>query len=337
MVLVLTYLSECGSARSRDVAQKLPFISPKYASLVLTRCSRRGFVSRQPYKQGREHGYVYKLTNKGAEWILYKFSQKRTHYRKPPKQVGNEDVPVQNVMILEPNGTRQENEAFTFLKNELSLVASLNLYSNACQSQKQQFNVQKERDFWGTLALIRLSRDNDAIRHLCREHLSKSSGRNQKEKAATSSGSLRGSWSTAPETKPGFESRSVKFFQRGQLQGLKHGLKLGIAIGETRQLKRDQNALLTILNKKFRSRNFNNTHITTLPMASAKTPKIEKPTKVTSKPASTPQNIAVKEPGEDKDDWTEMNCWWRHLPKEYIKYDAHPRALDFSRTSLFMH
>jgi len=80
---------------------------------------------------------------------------------------------------------------------------------------------------------------------------------------------------------------------------------------------RDQNAVLTILKKKFRSPNFNNTHITTLQMASAKTPKIQEPTEATSKPAPTPQNVAVEEPREDEDDWDEMNRWWRHLPESY--------------------
>lgn len=288
---------------------------------MLTRCYRRGFVSRQPYKQGRGHGYVYRLTNKGAEWILYKFSQKRPHHRKPPQQVRKEGNPVHNVMVLEPNRTRQENEALTLLKKRLSILASstrFNLYSDLCQSQKQQPNASEERDFWVVLAMRKLIRHNEATRYLRWEYLNRSSDRNQKEKAVTSSGSSRGSWSTASETRPRFESRPVESFQRGQLQGLKHALELGIPIGETRQLKRDQDQLLTILEKKFRSRNFNNTHTTTLPTASAKTSKIEKPTEATSKPVSTPQNIAVEEPKEDWDDWTEMNSWWRHLPKSKI-------------------
>jgi len=218
-------------------------------------------------------------------------------------------------MMLNPNETRQENETFTSLKEGISLLAYWNLCSNLCQSQKQQLNASEERDFWVVLALKKLIRHNDATRYLWWKHLSKSSGRNQKEKAATSSGSLRGSWSTSSETRPRSESRSVEFFQRGQLQGLKHGLELGIPIGETRQLKRDQNQLLTTLEKKIRSRNFNNANITTLPMVSAKTSKTEKPTEATSKPASTPQNIAVEEPKEDEDDWAEMNSWWRHISK----------------------
>lgn len=92
---------------------------------------------------------------------------------------------------------------------------------------------------------------------------------------------------------------------------MKLGLKLGILIGETRQFSRNQNALLrTILNKKFGSRNFNDTQITTLQMSSAKTSKIENHTEATSKLVSAPQNIVVEEPGEDKDDCTEVNCWW---------------------------
>lgn len=75
MFLVLTYLAESGPTKSGEVAERLK-ISCKYASLVLTRCYRRRFVSRRPYKRGRERGYVYQLSDKGAEWLLYKASHK---------------------------------------------------------------------------------------------------------------------------------------------------------------------------------------------------------------------------------------------------------------------
>ena len=76
MFLVLTYLAESGPTKSGEVAERLK-ISCKYASLVLTRCYRRRFVSRRPYKRGRERGYVYQLSDKGAEWLLYKASHKK--------------------------------------------------------------------------------------------------------------------------------------------------------------------------------------------------------------------------------------------------------------------
>ena len=318
MFLILAHLAECRLATSRDVTQQLSFISPKYASLALTRCYRRGFVSRQPYKRGREHGYIYKLTNKGAEWVLYKHSQmtkEDQRDKKPQKHVGNKGIPVQNVMILKPDGNRQKDNAFTFLKIGLKL-AFLNLCYNLYQSQKQQHNALRERDFYGILALIRWSRNDDAIRYLWWEHLKKSSGRNQKEKTAASLESLRRPWSTASETRPRFESRPVEFFQRGQLQGLKYGLELGMAIGETRQLMQDQNALLTILKKEFRSPSLNNAYVTTLQTVSTETSKIQKPTEATSKSAFTPQNITVEESRENEDDWAEMNYWWQNLPKQ---------------------
>jgi len=268
---------------------------------VLTRCSRRGFVSRRPYKQGREHGYIYKLKNKGAEWVLYKFSHKTNDDqcdRKPPKQVGNEAIPAQYVVMLNPN---ENNKAFTFPQIELPILTVLNLCSKAYQSQRQQLNASRElNDFLVDLALLRARRRRDFADYLWWEQERKSSGGNQKEKT------------TSP---PRSSCRSVEFFQRAQLQGFKLGLELGIPIGETRQLLQNQNALLrTIQNKQFRSRSFNNTHITTLQTASAKT-QIEKPKEAKSKPVSTPQNITVEEPREDKDDWVEMNRWWRHLPE----------------------
>jgi len=76
MLLVLAFLAESGPAESRKVAEAHTFLSPKYVSLVLTRCYRRGFVSRRPFKRGRVRGYVNELTDEGAEWIMYKASGK---------------------------------------------------------------------------------------------------------------------------------------------------------------------------------------------------------------------------------------------------------------------
>lgn len=75
IILVLMYLSESGPAPSGEVAESLKF-SRKHASALLSRCFRRGFVSRRPYNRGRVRGYIYELAEKGVRWVLYKTSQK---------------------------------------------------------------------------------------------------------------------------------------------------------------------------------------------------------------------------------------------------------------------
>jgi len=229
--------------------------------------------------------------------------------------------------MLNPNETRQNNKAFAFPETGLSLLTALRLCFNAYQSQRRQLDASKELDFLVDLALLRSRSRDDFACYLWWEQDRKSSGRNQKEETVSFPESLRGSWSTGPETVPWFESRSVEFFRRGQLQGLKLGLELGTLFGETRQRMRNQDARLSILSKKFRRRSSNNTHITTLQMSPTKIPKIVKPTEVASRVVSAPQNIAVEELGEDEDDWAEINCWWRHLPKSYIRQVAHTRDI----------
>jgi len=103
MSLVLVYLAESGPAKSGEVAEGLKSlrISCKYASLVLTRCYRRRFVSRRPYKRGRERGYVYQLSDKGAEWLLYKASQKNgdLHDGKPVAEVEERSIDSPRLVI----------------------------------------------------------------------------------------------------------------------------------------------------------------------------------------------------------------------------------------------
>lgn len=56
MFLALGYLVEYGPATSADFAGKYVDLSREHASMVLSRCHRRGFVSRQPYKRARTFG-----------------------------------------------------------------------------------------------------------------------------------------------------------------------------------------------------------------------------------------------------------------------------------------
>ena len=104
MLLVLTYLAESGPAKSGEVVEGLKSlrISGKYASLVLTRCYRQRFVSRRPYKRGRERGYVYQLSDKGAEWLLYKASHKKEadiHDRKPVAEIEERSIDSPRLVV----------------------------------------------------------------------------------------------------------------------------------------------------------------------------------------------------------------------------------------------
>jgi DNA-binding HxlR family transcriptional regulator len=85
ILTVLCHLCELNRASSREVAESFGFSSVKYLSLTLSRCKRRGFVDREPYQSGKEHGYVYWLTEKDAEWILRKVevNEKDSGPRKP--------------------------------------------------------------------------------------------------------------------------------------------------------------------------------------------------------------------------------------------------------------
>ncbi len=71
MFLALCRLAESETATSREVAEGLGVSGhAKYISLVLPVFKDGQQLARAPYKSGRLHGYVYKLTNKGAEWVL---------------------------------------------------------------------------------------------------------------------------------------------------------------------------------------------------------------------------------------------------------------------------
>lgn len=82
MLLVLVYLAEAKSGESREIADKLR-VSPKRVSVLLGRCLGRGLVTRTPYKRGRERGYTYALSEKGAQWILHRVSKKEKQLSSP--------------------------------------------------------------------------------------------------------------------------------------------------------------------------------------------------------------------------------------------------------------
>jgi hypothetical protein len=76
MMLVLSYLAEVDSAKSGEVAEHVNLTLP-HVSLLLGRCWKRRLVDRTAYKRGRVRGFIYKLTERGADWLLYKASSKK--------------------------------------------------------------------------------------------------------------------------------------------------------------------------------------------------------------------------------------------------------------------
>lgn len=50
-------------------------IGLKYASVLLGRCKKRGWVDRSAKKMGKRGGYIYSLSEKGVGWITRKISK----------------------------------------------------------------------------------------------------------------------------------------------------------------------------------------------------------------------------------------------------------------------
>jgi DNA-binding MarR family transcriptional regulator len=131
MLIVLVHLAEVGSAESGEVADSLGF-NRKYISVVLSRCSRRRFVSRTAYRRGRERGYIYKLNEKGAQWILHKSSPKETVpdvRPKPEKEFVKVLVPV----IVERPKSLFDEPLFRLLMDSYNLrMTQDGLQSKSC-------------------------------------------------------------------------------------------------------------------------------------------------------------------------------------------------------------
>jgi DNA-binding MarR family transcriptional regulator len=123
MLLVLVHLVEVGSGESREIAETLK-INPKYVSVLLGRCKRRGFVEREPYKRGRERGFVYRLSEKGAEWLLHKASVKKPELPVPPEP--QTKVILKPVLIgLQPPEPSFSEKILEFAK-ECAFIDNLN-------------------------------------------------------------------------------------------------------------------------------------------------------------------------------------------------------------------
>lgn len=125
--LVLVHLAEVRSAESGEVAGRLGF-NRRYVSVVLCRCFRRGFVSRKPYKRGRERGYVYGLTGKGAQWILHRSSIKETVSAVAPPKPEKKSAKVP-VLIMYERPKSQFDELLGPLKDAYILRTSRSVHA----------------------------------------------------------------------------------------------------------------------------------------------------------------------------------------------------------------
>jgi len=158
MMFVLAYLAESGSAESGEVAESLN-LKAKHASMVLLRSRRRGFTSRQPYKRGRAHGYVYQLTEEGAKWLLYKASQKTDSSLndcKSAMQITNKNIYSPRLGFLEVNQNRQNSKDSILSELFLALYAmqTADAYARRCHSLEQLVDL-------AVLALAKASRNED--------------------------------------------------------------------------------------------------------------------------------------------------------------------------------
>jgi len=340
MFLVLTYLVEHRPAKSGEVAEGLGFISPKYASLVLTRCYRRGFVSRQPYKRGRERGYAYELTDKGTEWILYKVDQRgkaRQHDqndRKPRIEV-EESTGSPRVEMLTLKQNQKDDRDFTSLEVRLPTLAAC-AHERAYRSLKQQY-------VWAIVAFEKCSSERDLACYLCSkkwEEKLEASEKSRHREATPSIESLHEPCSSTYE-------RALEYFNKGWHHGFYCGLRFGEAFGRWRErreclaelaeaaLKKKTRALTgnrSLQEGKNQSLRFqkrdaqantvilNNTQTpakslsSAFPLPSTQTINtMRNPTGDLRMPPSFSKGTGVEETIQDEEDWTDMNSWWRHL------------------------
>lgn len=160
MRLVLRCVDELGRAKSREVAKRLSIVRVEYTSLVLTRCKRRGYVKREPYRRGREHGYVYQLTKRGAEWMMKKAEPKRkkTSNLSTTSSPASKSSTALNSVLW---SLMQDNEAYE--RENLELSNSLIMASLAyckCSSERDfifwQYLSEREQriELEGTLEVV---------------------------------------------------------------------------------------------------------------------------------------------------------------------------------------
>jgi len=305
MFLVLADLVESGLAKSGEVAASLKSkhglnVSPKYASLALGRCYRRGFVSREPYKLGRVRGFIYELADKGAKWMLYKSDQWKNvdqSDRKPTIEVGKESIHPPSVNVLNQNQQIPGHKDFMSMEVRLSLPVVYSLL-RANQSLKQKCDSSEESDDLTFLALLKARSDRDAC--FCAYWT--------KREARPHSWARTKAWIGISM---GFEMLSIT------------NLLIGIALKkEITKLPTAHDCVLDVNLQKPETRVGRGVIKTTkhakfspfaFPTPPAQILKImAEPVEGLRTHASFPKRGVVTENSQE-DDWTDFNSWWRHL------------------------
>jgi hypothetical protein len=122
MFLILFYLAEAKSGESREIADELGVFNAKYMSVLLGRCWRRGLVTRTPYQRGKERGYTYFLSEKGAKWILHRVSKKKQpSVPEPVSKVVVKEVPVVVYRDAQPKRKSLIEEASDLTRLKISM------------------------------------------------------------------------------------------------------------------------------------------------------------------------------------------------------------------------
>lgn len=226
--LVLMHLADLGPAKSREIAENLK-LKPKHASMVLSRCKRRGFVSRQRFKRGRVHGYIYDINDKGVEWLLYKASQQRNTNlleSKPTTRAGNKSTCLPSFKMLNLSQTHQSSTDFNLI--------NMGLVAREMQTTNAKYEKLKQLYDLAILTLIKVSSERDFLFSISQmEH---------EEKLQILKKSHSQDRKCLPES---FCSEWLQGFECA----LELGLKLGKLIGETRMLARTQAAVTKIILK----------------------------------------------------------------------------------------
>ncbi|UCC58363.1 MAG: hypothetical protein JSW14_00050 [Candidatus Bathyarchaeum sp.] len=232
MTLVLAHLAESGSTVSGEVAESLG-ISPKHAGMTLLRCYRCGFVSRQPYRRGRVRGYIYELTNKGAEWMLYKASQRkrnRQRERIPTTEFTKESINpgALEILILKPDER--------WSKGYMPILAGLTMLTmqQKINDLVRENQALKDQSFLAIILLAKRSSEVDMLSYLYW---------NLKEKFELLEKSRH------RESLSSFDS-DLGGWCEGRESGIELGKKIGIAFGESRQQRRTQAMINNIFRKK---------------------------------------------------------------------------------------
>ena len=340
MTIALAYLAG-GPATSGDFARahdESLEISRKHASTLFSRCYRRGFVSRQPYKSGRVRGFVYQLTNRGAKWMFYKSSQSEKvdlNDRKSTMEVGKESIHPPNVNVLKQNPQVPARRDFMSMKVELSLPVAYE-FLRAYPSLGQRCDSLEQSYDFAMVVFTKRRSEIDCACYMCRQEWAKKLAHVRFEKNQHQEESK-----TRPQLEPPVTARVEERLLESYFRGSSHGLKLGIEIGRGREIASITNLLIGIALKK-KIRKLPSAHASMLdgnlpkpeaqvgrgiikttehakssafvfPRPSAQVLKIMAgPVESLPTNASFPKKEVAKKDSHE-DDWTDVNSWWRHL------------------------